>query len=293
MNKPTEKVRRLETDICIHHNKESVEDSQTDNNEDICQCNEINCGDTNTVSYLQEENCRLKTELLELRRKVSENMDILKEYQSSLTHILNIGSSDLMQNPGFNFVPIEDVKLIQVFCVGPVGEHNMLLCDSMDDFPVPIRFKTYGSFPHAIKLNRKNVPIYEVESRRSTSFQFKLVNKRTGRTVDEREICSDGLLPFRIQISFADTNKQVTPADFGRLSSTTITKPPIQQISEKQITNGNISFDVIRWDCTSNDSYPRSRSFVLSISPSRSGFADAPDLSVTTHPFFIKSKITK
>lgn len=256
----------------------------------------VDSGEVSRVAELEAENENLKREIATLRNDVIPKLLEIKSGQESLIRVFGAYSSSAM-GASLSTDPVEDVsevaksvKLVQVF---GVGQDEIMLRNAIDDIQAPTRFKASGSFPQAIAIDaRTQQRQYQVESRRPTCLRFRLVNKLDGRRANERDLCPDGMLPFRMSMRFADNNEEVTETDFQRLTETTFTKPPLDQIDVRQMANGEVMFNITRWDCTSNDSSPKSRSFVICVYPEHPDHADNVDLMVTTPPFQIRSKVT-
>lgn len=253
-------------------------------------------GEGSQVAELRLENDNLKRELATLRNDVIPKLLEIKSGQESLIRVFGAYSSAAMglslpTEPAADSSDVaKNVKLVQVF---GMGHDEIMLHSGIDEIPAPARFRASGSFPQAIAVDaRTQQRQYQVESRRPTCLRFRLVNKLDGRRASERDLCPDGMLPFRMSMRFADNNEEVREEDFERLTETTFTKPPMSQINVRQMSNGELVFNIMRWDCTSNDSSPKSRYFVICVYPEHPEFANNVDLTVTTPPFQIRSKVT-
>jgi hypothetical protein len=278
----------------MEEDEEDEEDADASEHSDKRQ--RVDSGGTSRVAELEAENENLKRELATLRNDVIPKLLEIKSGQESLIRVFGAYSSSAMGVPlptdTVNDVTevAKSVKLIQVF---GIGHDEIMLRNAIDDIPAPARFKASGSFPQAIAIDsRTQQRQYQVESRRPTCIRFRLVNKLDGRRANERDLCPDGMLPFRMSMRFADNNEEVSDTAFERLTETTFTKPPLDQINVRQMANGEVMFNIARWDCTSNDSSPKSRSFVICVYPEHPDHAHNMDLMVTTPAFQIRSKVT-
>lgn len=272
------------------------DDEGSEHSEQSDKRQRVDSGEASRIAELELENQNLRTELAALRNEVLPKMLAIKTGQDALVRVFGAYSSA----PAGGLLPTEavaqasdvkkSVKLVQIF---GVGQDEIMLHSAIDEIHAPVRFAASGSFPHAIAIDsRTQQRQYQVESRRPTCLRFRLVSKLDGRRANETDLCADGMLPFRMSMRFADNQQEVTEDDFQRLNGgTTFTKPPLKRICVMQMSNGEVVYNITRWDCTSNDSAPKSRPFVICVYPDHPDFADNPDLKVTTPPFQIRSKI--
>jgi len=283
-----------------HQDGEEDEEEYIEEDEEASEHSEkrqrVDSGEGSRVAELEVENGNLKREIATLRNDVIPKLLEIKSGQESLIRVFGAYLSSAM-GVSLSTDSVQDVskvaksvKLVQVF---GVGQDEIMLRNAIDDIPAPTRFKAIGSFPQAIVIDaRTQQRQYQVESRRPTCLRFRLVNKLDGRRANESDLCPDAMLPFCMSMRFADNNKEVTETDFQRLTETTFTKPPLNKINVRQMTNGEVMFNISRWDCTSSDSSPKSRSFVICVYPEHPDHADNVDLMVITPPFQIRSKVT-
>ena len=185
---------------------------------------------------------------------------------------------------------IEGIKLKQIF---GFGNGTVTEYDSLDGVVAPNRFKAAGSFPHAVVLHKRTgARQYEVEGRRQVVMKFRLVYKLDDSPVSERLVRRDGMMPFKMTILYADNSEEVQRDDFDRLTIPNLTDPVLEHIDSRQMINSEVVF---KWDvfrARSSDTNPKAREFMVKVTPNIPELRNHPDLTLTTHPFVVLSKVT-
>ena len=180
------------------------------------------------------------------------------------------------------------LKLKQVF-YSDTGE-----IDTLNNFDSNVRFRKHKSFPHAIEIiGNAGERIYHTESRRAMHIKFRLVRKSDEGKALEHELRPDGNLPFKMEIVYADApHVRVSKDDFSRFNMHGLTIPTISHIGTQNMINGEVTFN-FKLCCTSYDTTPKNREFVVRISPATGDEIDnIPELNASTPAFTNKSKIS-
>lgn len=248
------------------------------------------------IKDLEKQVCVLRSENKLLRGKVLKELAGIKRGHESVTRLFTAASGtsyhvepERVAPTSFNST-FPDVKLVQIY---GLGDSVLQEKDSLRTITSPTRFRASGSFPHAVVRHKKtNVVQYEVEGRRQVILKFRLVYNGDKGLANESLVCSDGALPFKMAILYADNNEVVERTDFERLHIPSLTDPVFDAISARPMLNGEVVF---KWDmfrARSSDTIPRAREFLVRVTPVLPGLEDHPALTVNTPPFVVLSKVT-
>ena len=154
----------------------------------------------------------------------------------------------------------------------------------------PYRFTNVGEFPHAVVIGRRSrCREYEIEARRPSTFAFQLVFKDTGEPASESDI-SDEPVQFKLEIVYAENGSLVRASDFNR-DAPSLTSPSLEGIHLQNMTDGTLSWQ-FRTTFTSSDTKPRFSQFQVKVSPTGGEAVDNPNLTFTSIPFTIRSKVS-
>lgn len=248
------------------------------------------------IADLETENKRLREENRALRNDVFPELMNIKRGQEAMVRVFSVysGMSAELASEGISSAStlgtIEGIKLQQIF---GFGDGTVTENDSLDGVAAPKRFKAAGSFPHAVVLHKRTgARQYEVEGRRQVVMKFRLVYKLDGNPASERLVRRDGMLPFKMTILYADNGDEVQRDEFDRLSIPNLTDPVLEHIDSRQMMNSEVVF---KWDvfrARSSDTNPKAREFMVKVTPSIPELKNHPDLTVTTPPFVVLSKVT-
>jgi len=248
------------------------------------------------IADLEAENKHLREENLALRSDVFTQLTNIRRGQESMVRVFSVysGMSAELASDGISSAStlgtIEGIKLQQIF---GFGDGTVTENDSIDSVAAPKRFKAAGSFPHAVSLHKRTgTRQYEVEGRRQVVMKFRLVYKLDGNPASERIVRSDGMLPFKMTILYADNGEEVQRDDFDRLCIPNLTDPVLEHIDTRQMMNSEVVF---KWDvfrARSSDTNPKAREFMVKVTPHITELKHHPDLTLTTPPFVVLSKVT-
>lgn len=234
------------------------------------------------IGRLATENSSLKSKALTEMLKIQQSHDVMIATFTGYSGVA-------VANTNGSLLSAQPTKLKQVFNVDEeLGE-----IDSIDDINDPVRFSAHGVFPHAVDLNKKtHVRELQVENRRQITLTFKLVSKLDGRKATEKNVRHDGYLPFKLSILYADDHSQeVVKEDFTKLQLTDMCEPRFDSFRGQTMMNGKVVFH-FKFNISSADTTPKGRSFVVKVTPDIDELANNDDLTITTPPFTIRSKVT-
>ena len=279
-----------------HESSEEYESANFTEPDECSDLEEANKRLRDEVLDLKGENKRLRDENQTLRSNVSSELMNIRRGQEAMVHAFSVYSGmtpNLLLDRTFSDTTlgaIEGIALKQIFVV---GDSAVVDKASIDSVVAPMRFKAAGSFPHAVVAHKRTgIRQYEVEGRRQVIMKFRLVNKLNDSPVSEHLVRSDGMLPFKMVILYADNGQEVHRSDFDRLSIPSLTDPCIEHIDTRQMMNSEVVFKWDTFHARSSDTNPKARKFVVKVTPKLPDLAMHPDLTVTTPPFLVMSKVT-
>lgn len=235
------------------------------------------------VEKLEGENQHLRSENEGIKNRM---LSEIQKIQSSHAVLINefTAFAGLQATPDYSK---HGVRLKQVFTLDKTTNEY----DSLAGFEAPTRFSLTGAFPHAVALNKKTKNReLQVECRRVVVMTWVLVSKVDGSRVTEKALPS-GELRFKLSLCYSDNMDEVLSQDIKKSGANDPTEPKFDSMIHQNMVNGMISVE-FRFNFTNSDIVQRNRSFVVKVVPNPDSCEGAEDLTCTTPPFIIRSKVT-